>query len=55
MQVLTQIAEGATVRKIAISLNLSPYTVEDYKQDLYKKLSCNNQKELVAMAKVMGI
>jgi len=53
--ILIRISEGFSIRKIAEELNLSPYTVEDYKRALYKKLNCSNQKELAVKAKTIGL
>ena len=53
--ILIRISEGLSMRQIAEELHLSPYTVEDYKRNLYKKLNCANQKELAVKAKTIGL
>ncbi|MFW6387861.1 MAG: response regulator [bacterium] len=49
-QVLQMLAEGAANNRIAVTLNLSPKTVETYRSRLMQKLGVTSFAELIRMA-----
>jgi len=54
-QIMRLVAEGASSRRIAELLNLSPKTVENHRANLMKKLGVHNRMELVRYAARLGL
>lgn len=55
IEVLRDIANGATAKEIGEHLCISSHTVESHKQKLYKKLNVRNTAELGKLAERYGI
>jgi DNA-binding CsgD family transcriptional regulator len=55
MDVLAQIATGATNAEAAVRLGLSPATVKTYLQDASKRLGARNRVEAVTIARRAGL
>lgn len=55
MQTLAAIYNGMTIKEIAVHLDLSPRTVEDYYGSLKTKLSCNSKKRLMELIHQLGL
>jgi DNA-binding NarL/FixJ family response regulator len=55
LSVLTRISQGATNREIAAELALSPNTVKEYAQAVFKRLGARNRAEAVRRAQRWGI
>jgi len=49
-EVLVQVAQGRSIREIAVQLDISPRTVEVYKSRLSEKLQARNTAELIRLA-----
>lgn len=54
-QIISLIKEGNTSRKIAEILNLSPYTIETHRKNIFKKLQFTSMSELIAFAYDNGL
>jgi len=54
-QVLTYLAEGTTNEEIAVSLVISPKTVERHRENIMRKLNMHSRAELVRYAIRKGI
>jgi DNA-binding NarL/FixJ family response regulator len=54
-EVVGLMASGATNREIAEKLHLSPWTVKEYTQGLYRKLDVRNRAEAVQRAQRVGL
>jgi len=54
-QVLKSLAQGQTVKQIAYDMDLSTKTIETYRSQIMKKLSCNDLPSLVRYAIKNGI
>lgn len=54
-QIMRLVVEGSTTREIAVSLDLSPKTVENHRANLMKKLNVRSKMELVRYAARMGL
>jgi two-component system, NarL family, response regulator NreC len=54
-EILQRLAEGASNKEIAGSLNLSPYTVETHRRNLQEKLNLHSFAELILYAVRKGI
>ena len=48
--ILTLIGSGKTTKEIASSLELSPFTIADYRKHISRKLSLHSTAELIAYA-----
>jgi DNA-binding NarL/FixJ family response regulator len=55
VEVLTEIGAGATTRHVALSMGISPKTVENHKQRIFGKLGVQNQAHAVAVAMRQGL
>jgi DNA-binding NarL/FixJ family response regulator len=55
LEVIKLCGEGLLSKEIASQLNLSPRTIENYKNNIFKKLGINNTVELVRYAFREGI
>jgi DNA-binding NarL/FixJ family response regulator len=53
--VLSRVAGGSNSREIAAQLSISPHTVENYKQRVFRKLGVANQAQAVATALRHGL
>ena len=47
---LQYLCTGMTYKKIAAAMNVSPYTVEDYREALFKKFELKSKTELILFA-----
>lgn len=54
MQVLTRMADGQTYQQVSDDLAISPKTVRNHIQNIYKKLHVNSKMEAVNKAREMG-
>lgn len=54
-EVLVQVAQGRSIREIAVQLDISPRTVEVYKSRLSEKLQARNTAELIRLALDAGL
>jgi two-component system response regulator NreC len=54
-EILQRLAEGASNKEIAGSLNLSPYTVETHRRNLQEKLNLHSFAELILYAVRKGV
>ncbi len=54
-QVLQLLAEGCTSQQIAQQLSISPYTVNNHRKNIMRKLNCNNATSLVMIAVEQGL
>lgn len=54
-QVLSEIALGATNREIGERLYLSPHTIKEHSNSLYRKLGVRNRAEAVKRAQGLGL
>lgn len=55
LQTLQQLAKGSTNKQIAVSLNLSDYTIRHYVNSIIEKLKVSDRTEAVAMAFRSGL
>lgn len=55
MQVLQQIASGASNPEAARALHLSPHTIKQYTSSLYRKLDAQNRTDAVVRAQRLGL
>jgi len=55
VQVLQQIAAGASNPEAARALHLSPHTVKQYTSSLYRKLNASNRTDAVLRAQRLGL
>jgi two-component system response regulator DesR len=55
LEVLAQLAAGATNREIAARLHLSPHTVKEYASSLYKKLEVENRIQAARRAEQLRL
>ena len=54
-EILQLLAEGASNKEVASSLNLSPYTVETHRRNLQEKLNLHSFAELILYAVRKGV
>ena len=47
MEVCNKIIAGMTTRQIAIDMNLSEYTIKEYRKNIFKKLNISSKDELI--------
>ncbi|MBN8861367.1 MAG: response regulator transcription factor, partial [Sphingobacteriales bacterium] len=52
---LKYLCTGMTYKGIAAKMFISPYTVEDYRDALFKKFEVNNKATLILLALKYGI
>ena len=55
LEVLREIARGASNPETALALHLSPHTVKEYCSSLYRKLEVRNRAEAVRAAQRLGL
>ena len=55
VQVLGEIGAGSTTRLVALTMGISPKTVENHKQRIFTKLGVQNQAHAVAVAMRQGL
>lgn len=55
VEVLKAISIGATTRRVASAIGISPKTVENHKQRIFSKLGVQNQAHAVAVATRQGL
>jgi DNA-binding NarL/FixJ family response regulator len=55
VQVLGEIGAGSTTRAVALTMGISPKTVENHKQRIFAKLGVRNQTHAVAVAIRQGL
>ncbi len=54
-EVLERVAAGATNREIAAELHLSPHTIKEHTNAVYRKLAVRNRAEAVQRAQRLGL
>jgi len=52
--VLERMAKGLTTKEIAEELFLSPKTIEKYRSEIFRRLSCKNQVQAIQAARSRG-
>jgi DNA-binding NarL/FixJ family response regulator len=55
VEVLSEIGAGSTTRLVAVTMGISPKTVENHKQRIFCKLGVQNQAHAVAVAMRQGL
>lgn len=55
LQVLTQIAAGATSVEIAEQLNISVHTVKNHRKNILRKANCRNSGQLITHCLALGV
>ncbi|WP_078083755.1 response regulator transcription factor [Microbulbifer mangrovi] len=55
LQVLTQIAAGATSVEIAEHLNISVHTVKNHRKNILRKADCRNSGQLITRCLALGV
>ncbi|QKX17091.1 helix-turn-helix transcriptional regulator [Microbulbifer sp. YPW1] len=55
LQVLTQIAAGATSVEIAEQLNISVHTVKNHRKNILRKADCRNSGQLITHCLALGV
>lgn len=55
VEVLSEIGAGGTTRHVALTMGISPKTVENHKQRIFCKLGVQNQAHAVAVAMRQGL
>lgn len=55
LDILALVLKGLTTQQISEQLNLSPYTVETHRKNIYRKTDCNNVAMLMQYARENGL